>query len=103
MDYATASYLNIIDSAALPTDIWFADNSTDSGNNTGWTISANDLIFGNYLSIIDSAATPANTWYAQNSIDAGDNTGWIFGDLPPVSSGQQYPISLRSFTEHRRF
>jgi hypothetical protein len=102
MTYVITNYLDIANSAALPTDIWFADNSTDSGNNTGWNISANDLIFGNYLYIIDSAATPANTWYALDSTDAGNNTGWIFV-LPPVSSGQQYPISLRSFTEHRRF
>jgi hypothetical protein len=101
MTYVTASYLNIIDSAALPTNIWFAQNSTDSGNNTGWNISANDLIFGNYLYIIDSAATPANTWYALDSTDAGNNTGWIFV-LPPTS-GQEFPIRLRSFTEHRRF
>lgn len=30
-------YLSITDSEASPDDIFFADNSTDGGNNTGWT------------------------------------------------------------------
>lgn len=104
MAYVITNYLDIANSAASPTNVWFAQNSTDSGNNTGWSINANSYVFCNYLSIVDSAATPGNTWYAQNSLDNGNNTGWIFSDLPPTPvAAQEYPISLRSFTVQRRF
>lgn len=35
-----ATYLDIKDSAATPGSTWVAKNSIDSGNNTGWTITA---------------------------------------------------------------
>jgi hypothetical protein len=34
------NYLDIIDSAATVANTWYAINSTDSGNNTGWTFGA---------------------------------------------------------------
>lgn len=43
---------------------YYAVNSTDSGNNTGWVF-----------------ATPAN-YFAFNSIDEGHNRGWIFENSP---------------------
>ena len=75
-------------------------NSSSPG--TRFTLLETSVEVANYLDIIDSAATPANTWYALNSTDSGNNTGWIFNVLPPAS-GQENPISLRSFTEYRRF
>lgn len=47
----TADYLDIRDSAATPSSTWTATNSTDSGNNTGWTFASgaaatNSLLFG---------------------------------------------------------
>lgn len=33
----TISYVSIKDSTATPADTFFAENSTDAGNNTGWT------------------------------------------------------------------
>jgi hypothetical protein len=75
-------------------------NSSSPG--TQFTLLETSLVVVNYLDIIDSAATPANTWYALDSTDSGNNTGWIFNVLPPAS-GQENPISLRSFTEYRRF
>jgi len=75
-------------------------NSSSPG--TRFTLLKTSLAVVNYLSIIDSAATVANTWYALDSTDAGNNTGWTFNVLPPTS-GQEFPIRLRSFTEHRRF
>lgn len=47
VDYANISYLN-----GTPSSTWYATNSTDGGNNTGWTITApppfsgNSLLFG---------------------------------------------------------
>lgn len=104
MAYVITSDLAIIDSAGSPANIWIAENSTDNGNNTGWNIKAGGIIFCDYLNIIDSAATPADTWYAQESIDSGNNTGWIFAAPTPTPAAiLEYPINLRSFTEHRRF
>lgn len=45
----TADYLDIKDSAATPSSTWTATNSTNSGNNTGWSFGAagsNSLLFG---------------------------------------------------------
>jgi hypothetical protein len=75
-------------------------NSSSPG--TQFTLLETSLVVVNYLDIINSAATPTNTWYALDSTDSGNNTGWIFNVLPPAS-GQENPISLRSFTEYRRF
>lgn len=48
---------------------YYAINSTDDGNNTGWTF-----------------ATLASQYFADNSVNAGNNTGWIFVILPAISS-----------------
>jgi hypothetical protein len=77
-------------------------NSSIPGTRFTLLKNASGYAVTNYLDIIDSAATPADTWYALNSTDSGNNTGWIFNVLPPAS-GQENPISLRSFTEYRRF
>ncbi len=60
-----------------------------------------------YTTITDSTATGGATWnalVANGNIDGGNNSGWNFGVAPPpFTSDFQYPITLRSFTQPRRF
>ena len=57
------------------------------------------------LTIQDSNATGGASWNAYvdyENIDAGNNDGWNFSLSPPYE-GFEPPITLRSFTQPRRF
>lgn len=41
----TVDYMDIKDSIATPTSTWYATNSVDSGNNTGWNFGGNSNFF----------------------------------------------------------
>ena len=47
---------------------YYAINSTDSLNNTGWVF-----------------ATTATYYFANQSVDRGNNTGWIFTNVPATT------------------
>lgn len=56
------------------------------------------------LTIQDINATGGATWNAYvdfNNVDAGGNTGWDFSNSPSIDN--EFPITLRSFTQPRRF
>lgn len=81
-----SDYLNITDSDVAPTNLWYAENSVNGGNNTGWNINTGNIIFCNYLDIQDSIASPTLTWYANTSTDNGNNLDWIFVNYHEVDA-----------------
>jgi len=57
----TANYLFIQDSNAIPADFFYANNSTDNGNNTGW-------VFNNVSNVGNSRLAESGAIkFAQNS------------------------------------
>jgi hypothetical protein len=87
------SYLSITDSAASPTSLWYAENSVNGGNNTGWNINTGIIIFCNYLNIQDSVASPTLTWYANTSTDSGNNLDWIFVNYYEVDASDTITLT----------
>jgi hypothetical protein len=79
-------------------------NSTTNGST--YTLSqASGIVNASYMTIKDSTATGGAGWDAFTSngnIDAGNNTGWVF-DPVPSNVNIEYPTTLRSFTQPRRF
>jgi hypothetical protein len=88
-----SSYLSITDSAAAPTNLWYAENSVNGGNNTGWNINTGIIIFCNYLDIQDSVASPTLTWYANTSTDSGNNLDWIFVNYHEVDAPDTFTLT----------
>lgn len=82
------SYLDIKDIFATPNNTWYAQNSTDSGNNMGWTFAAGGVVIVYNTVIQDSQAQGPTLWIAyvsDGNINGGNNTGWLFN--PPNSGG----------------
>lgn len=79
-------------------------NSTTNGSK--YTLSqASGTVNASYMTIKDSTATGGAGWDAfttNGNIDAGNNTGWVFDPVPSDVS-IEFPITLRSFTQPRRF
>lgn len=74
-----ANYLNIVDIAAGPNSTWYANASTNGGNNTGWTFG--DIVRVQNLNIVDSSVSGPTIWlalYTDGNINGGNNSGWIF-------------------------
>ena len=79
-------------------------NSTTNGSK--YTLSqASGTVNASYMTIKDSTATGGAGWDAfttNGNIDSGNNTGWVF-DPVPSDVNIEFPITLRSFTQPRRF
>lgn len=79
-------------------------NSTTNGSK--YTLSqASGTVNASYMTIKDSTATGGAGWDAfttNGNIDSGNNTGWVF-DPVPSDVNIEFPITLQSFTQPRRF
>lgn len=79
-------------------------NSTTNGST--YTLSqASGTVNASYMTVKDSIVTGGAGWDAfttNGNIDSGNNTGWVF-DPVPSDVNIEFPITLRSFTQPRRF
>lgn len=81
-----ANYVDVSDSVAGPKFTWYANASTNSGNNVGWTF-GNIIRVQNTL-IQDSNAIGPTVWlalYTDGNVNGGNNSGWVF--TTTVNSG----------------
>lgn len=87
-----STYIDIKDCIATPSSFFYAFQSTDSGNNSGWvfkTYVQSSPITGqvcNYVTVKDCLATPVSTFYGINSTDSGNNTNWTFRSVSELGT-----------------